>query len=431
MMAGADNTDLRNDVRKLADLLGQTLVRQEGEELLSLVESVRLSVREGQQDQILNKLTDSQTISLVRAFSNFFNLANVAEQVNRSKDLAAEHKSEGSWLGKAIENIARAQRDGNDFSTNDLQNWLDNFSVRPVFTAHPTEAARRSVLSKMTTIAQLLEQPESQIKNERLAEAIDLLWQTDELRLGRPDPLDEAVNSIYYLDELLLETVPEVLAEFVNEIKKLGITLSLTARPLRFGTWIGGDRDGNPNITAAVTKSAILLQNAHFTRTLFSHLDELRQALSISTKLAGVSKELEKSVEQDLKNLPEVEARYRRINVEEPYRLKATAIRHKLSLTQSRHAAGLPHFPGRDYKDTADLLKDFEVMRSSLLANNGELIANGLLDRIMRSINAFGLTHATMDIREHSEVHHKLLKQVLGSSTSEILTKQLLDKSTP
>ena len=431
MMAGADNTDLRNDVRKLADLLGQTLVRQEGEELLSLVESVRLSVREGQQDQILNKLTDSQTISLVRAFSNFFNLANVAEQVNRSKDLAAEHKSEGSWLGKAIENIARAQRDGNDFSTNDLQNWLDNFSVRPVFTAHPTEAARRSVLSKMTTIAQLLEQPESQIKNERLAEAIDLLWQTDELRLGRPDPLDEAVNSIYYLDELLLETVPEVLAEFVNEVKKLGITLSLTARPLRFGTWIGGDRDGNPNITAAVTKSAILLQNAHFTRTLFSHLDELRQALSISTKLAGVSKELEKSVEQDLKNLPEVEARYRRINVEEPYRLKATAIRHKLSLTQSRHAAGLPHFPGRDYKDTADLLKDFEVMRSSLLANNGELIANGLLDRIMRSINAFGLTHATMDIREHSEVHHKLLKQVLGSSTSEILTKQLLDKSTP
>ena len=431
MMAGADNTDLRNDVRKLADLLGQTLARQEGEELLSLVESVRLSVREGQQDEILNKLTDSQTISLVRAFSNFFNLANVAEQVNRSKDIAAEHKSEGSWLGKAIENIAKAQQDGKDFSTKDLQNWLDNFSVRPVFTAHPTEAARRSVLSKMTTIAQLLEQPESQIKNDRLAEAIDLLWQTDELRLGRPDPLDEAVNSIYYLDELLLETVPEVLAEFVNEIKKLGINLSLTARPLRFGTWIGGDRDGNPNITAAVTKSAILLQNAHFTRTMFSHLDELRQALSISTKLAGVSKELEKSVEKDLENLPEVEARYRRINVEEPYRLKATAIRHKLSLTQSRHAAGLPHFPGRDYKDTTDLLKDFEVMRSSLLSNNGELIANGLLDRIMRSINAFGLTHATMDIREHSEVHHKLLNQVLGGSSAEILTNQLLEKSTP
>ena len=425
MESGADNANLRNDVRRLADLLGQTLARQEGDELLALVESVRLGVREGQQDQILNQLTDSQTISLVRAFSNFFNLANVAEQVDRSKVLAAEHKSGGSWLGKAVENIANARKTNPDFSDADLKEWLENFSVRPVFTAHPTEAARRSVLSKMTTIAKLLEQPDSQIKNERLAEAIDLLWQTDELRLGRPEPLDEAVNSIYYLDELLLETVPEVLAEFVNEVKKLGIDLSLSARPLRFGTWIGGDRDGNPNITAEVTKAAILLQNAHFTRTMFQHLDELRQALSISTKLAGVSKELEKSVAQDLEKLPEIEARYRRINVEEPYRLKATAIRHKLALTQARHVAGLPHFPGRDYQNTAELLQDFEIMRSSLEANNGSLIANGLIDRIMRSINAFGLTHATMDIREHSETHHKVLNQLFGGSDEDLIDKYL------
>ena len=425
MESGADNANLRNDVRRLADLLGQTLARQEGEKLLSLVESVRLGVREGQQDQILNQLTDSQTISLVRAFSNFFNLANVAEQVDRSKVLAAEHKSGGSWLGKAVENIANARKTNPDFSDADLKEWLENFSVRPIFTAHPTEAARRSVLSKMTTIAKLLEQPDSQIKNERLAEAIDLLWQTDELRLGRPEPLDEAVNSIYYLDELLLETVPEVLAEFVNEVKKLGIDLSLSARPLRFGTWIGGDRDGNPNITAEVTKAAILLQNAHFTRTMFQHLDELRQALSISTKLAGVSKELEKSVAQDLEKLPEIEARYRRINIEEPYRLKATAIRHKLALTQARHVAGLPHFPGRDYQNTAELLQDFEIMRSSLEANNGSLIANGLIDRIMRSINAFGLTHATMDIREHSETHHKVLNQLFGGSDEELIDKHL------
>ncbi len=431
MNSGVDNTDLRNDVRKLADLLGQTLARQEGEELLKLVESVRLSVREGTQDQILNKITDSQTIALVRAFSNFFNLANVAEQVNRSKVLAAEHKSGGTWLGKAIENILKAKNNNQEFSAAELQEWIENFSVRPVFTAHPTEAARRSVLSKMTTISQLLQEPSSAINNERLAEAIDLLWQTDELRLGRPEPLDEAVNSIYYLDELLLETVPEVLAEFVMEVKKLGVNLSLSARPLRFGTWIGGDRDGNPNITSEVTKAAILLQNAHFTRSLFSHLDELRQALSISTKLAGVSKELEISVAKDLENLPEIEARYRRINIEEPYRLKATAIRHKLSLTQSRHASGLPHFPGRDYKDTAELLQDFNIMRSSLLENNGQLIANGLLERIMRSITAFGLTHATMDIREHSDAHHKLLSKLFGGSDSEIISKQLFATSNP
>ena len=431
MNAASENTDLRNDVRRLADLLGQTLVRQEGEQLLALVESVRLAGRAGGQDEILNKLTDQQTISLVRAFSNFFNLANVAEQVNRSKVLAAEHKSGGSWLSRAVDNILLAQKNNKEFDEKDLQLWLDNFSVRPVFTAHPTEAARRSVLSKMTTIAQLLETPESKVQTQRLAESIDLLWQTDELRLGRPEPLDEAINSIYYLDELLVESVPEVLAEFAGEVKRLGVDLSLTARPLSFGTWIGGDRDGNPHITADVTKATIRLQNAHFTRTAFKHLDELRQALSVSTKLAGVSAELEKSVAKDLQLLPEIEDRYRRINIEEPYRLKATAIRHKLAITQARHTNGTPHIAGRSYLDTAELLADFEIMRSSLLAHNGELIANGLLERITRAISAFGITHATMDIREHSDAHHHLISKLFGSSSSEVINKELLSEKIP
>ena len=425
MSSSTENTSLRNDVRKLADLLGQTLARQEGDELLSLVEAVRLSVREGKQDEVLGKLTDAQTVSLVRAFSNYFNLANVAEQVDRTKVLAEQRKTIGSWISRTIDRILKVQEATKDFDKKELQEWLDNFSVRPVFTAHPTEAARRSVLSKMTTIAQLLEQPDSPTKSERLAETIDLLWQTDELRLGRPEPLDEAVNSIYYLDELLQDTVPEVLASFANEVKRLGVELSPNAKPLSFGTWIGGDRDGNPNITAAVTKSAILLQNSHFTRAINRHLDELRQALSISTKLAGVTKELEKSLAEDLEKLPEIEARYRRINVEEPYRLKATAIGHKLLLTQARHASGLPHFSGRDYKNTAELLQDFEIMHASLLANNGELIANGLLNRIYRTISAFGLTHATMDIREHSGVHRNLLTQIYGQLSGNQISEAL------
>lgn len=425
MSSSTENTSLRNDVRKLADLLGQTLARQEGDELLSLVEAVRLSVREGKQDEVLGKLTDAQTVSLVRAFSNYFNLANVAEQVDRTKVLAEQRKTIGSWISRTIDRILRVQEATKDFDKKELQEWLDNFSVRPVFTAHPTEAARRSVLSKMTTIAQLLEQPDSPTKSERLAETIDLLWQTDELRLGRPEPLDEAVNSIYYLDELLQDTVPEVLASFANEVKRLGVELLPNAKPLSFGTWIGGDRDGNPNITAAVTKSAILLQNSHFTRAINRHLDELRQSLSISTKLAGVTKELEKSLAEDLEKLPEIEARYRRINVEEPYRLKATAIGHKLLLTQARHASGLPHFSGRDYKNTAELLQDFEIMHASLLANNGELIANGLLNRIYRTISAFGLTHATMDIREHSGVHRNLLTQIYGQLSGNQISEAL------
>ena len=425
MSSPADNTDLRNDVRRLADLLGQTLARQEGDELLSLVESVRLAVRQGEQDQILSKLTDTQTISLVRAFGHFFNLANVAEQVNRSKVLTDEKNATGSWLSRAVDNILAAQKTSKDFDQKDLQAWIDNFSVRPVFTAHPTEAARRSVLGKMTTISELLQQPDSQTRTKRLAETIDLLWQTDELRLGRPEPLDEAVNSIYYLNELLQETVPEVLAEFASEVKRLGVDLSLSAKPLSFGTWIGGDRDGNPNITADVTRSAILLQNSHFTRTLLLHLDQLVQGVSISSKLTGVSKELEKSVLDDLEKLPEIESRYRRINAEEPYRLKVTAIRHKLLITQQRHTDNSPHVPGRDYKDSAELLSDFEIMRKSLMANNGELIATGLLERITRAINAFGLSHAKMDIREHSDAHHYLLKQLFNDSSAEIINKEL------
>lgn len=425
MSSPADNTDLRNDVRRLADLLGQTLARQEGDELLSLVESVRLAVRQGEQDQILSKLTDSQTISLVRAFGHFFNLANVAEQVNRSKVLTDEKNATGSWLSRAVDNILAAQKISKDFDQKDLQTWIDNFSVRPVFTAHPTEAARRSVLGKMTTISELLQQPDSQTQSKRLAETIDLLWQTDELRLGRPEPLDEAVNSIYYLDELLVQTVPEVLAEFASEVKRLGVDLSLSAKPLSFGTWIGGDRDGNPNITADVTRSAILLQNSHFTRTLLLHLDQLVQGVSISTKLTGVSKELEKSVLDDLEKLPEIESRYRRINAEEPYRLKVTAIRHKLLITQQRHTDNSAHVPGRDYKDSAELLSDFEIMRKSLMANNGQLIATGLLERITRAITAFGLSHAKMDIREHSDAHHYLLKQLFNDSSAEIINKEL------
>ena len=430
MSSSAENTDLRNDVRRLADLLGQTLARQEGDELLSLVESVRLAVRQGEQDQILSKLTDSQTISLVRAFGHFFNLANVAEQVNRSKVLTDEKNTTGSWLSRAVDNILAAQKISKDFDQKDLQTWIDNFSVRPVFTAHPTEAARRSVLGKMTTISELLQQPNSPTQSMRLAETIDLLWQTDELRLGRPEPLDEAVNSIYYLDELLHQTVPEVLAEFAAEVKRLGVDLSLSAKPLSFGTWIGGDRDGNPNITADVTRSAILLQNSHFTRTLLLHLDQLVQGVSISTKLTGVSKELEKSVLDDLEKLPEIESRYRRINAEEPYRLKVTAIRHKLLITQQRHTDDSPHVPGRDYKDSAELLSDFEIMRKSLMANNGQLIATGLLERITRAIAAFGLSHAKMDIREHSNAHHHLLKQIFTDLSAETINRELESNKT-
>jgi len=425
----ADDAELRSDVRRLGELLGESLVRQEGSALLELVEAVRKAVREGGGEEILETLSVDQSVQLVRAFSNYFNLANVAEQVHRARVLAEERSGGGSWLTRAVDNILKVQSEGKEFTAQDIQGWVDKFSVRPVFTAHPTEAARRSVLSKMNTIADLLDQSASPKRDRRLSETIDLLWETDELRLGRPEPLDEATNALYYLDDLFKLTIPEVLDDFATELKRLGVVVSPTSRPLSFGTWIGGDRDGNPNITAAVTTAAITLQTGHFIRAMSAALDQLRQALSVSTRISGTSSELEASVAKDLDLLPEIEDRFRRLNVEEPYRLKATAIRHRLTLTGKRHATGAEHVPGRDYESTEQLLADLNLMRDSLLANRGELIATGLLERIIRTVSSVGITHATMDIREHSDAHHHALAQIADTGVKNLTEISKLDES--
>ena len=286
-------------------------------------------------------------------------------------------------------------------------------SVRPVFTAHPTEAARRSVLNKMGRIVELLDNPQDPAQTQRLAETIDLLWQTDELRLDRPEPLDEAMNALYYLDDLFRVTVPEVLDEFAREIKRIGVDLPVTARPLSFGSWIGGDRDGNPNITSQVTTDAMVLQVGHAIRVTIAAMDSLRQLLSVSTRIVGATAELSASVERDLAHIPEFEERFLRLNAEEPYRLKATAIVHRLAMTRDRHARNTAHVPHRDYKDTAELLSDLTLMRDSLFEHKGELIATGLLERTIRTVAAFGITHATLDVREHSDAHHYLLNQII------------------
>ena len=415
----SNDATLRADVRRLGDLLGQSLVRQEGQQLLDMVEGVRKSVREGSGVEVLESLSVAESVQLVRAFSTYFHLANVAEQVHRSRVLAAVRLQGGSWITRAIDKISDAIENpvaGHEISQANLNKWILEMNVRPVFTAHPTEAARRSILNKLGEIALLLDSPQSVTQDERLAETVDLLWQTDELRLDRPEPLDEAINALYYLDDLSANTVPEVLNDFARELKRLKIELPVTARPLTFGTWIGGDRDGNPNITPAITEDAVMLQVGHAIRTTLEAMNRLRQMLSVSTRIAGATPELSASVENDLKNIPEFEGRFLRLNVQEPYRLKATAIAHRLAFTRERHAARGPHVPGRDYRDTSELLADLILMRDSLFAHRGELLATGLLERTIRTVAAFGLTHATLDIREHSDAHHVVLSQLIGGN---------------
>lgn len=413
----ADEAGLRSDVRRLGDLLGQTLVRQEGPELLALVEDVRKAVKEGNGDEILAGLSVEDSVQLVRAFSTYFHLANVAEQVHRARVLAQARATGGSWLARAVDRIEsalKAQIPGHELTKEEITKWVSTMSVRPVFTAHPTEAARRSVLNKLGRIADLLDDTHNASQQDRLAETIDLLWQTDELRLGQPEPLDEALNALYYLDDLFTHTVPEVLNDFAKEMKRIDVDIPVTARPLNFGNWIGGDRDGNPNITAQITSETMVLQVGHAIRVTIATMNDLRQMLSVSTKIVGATPELSASVEKDLKYIPNFEERFLRLNAEEPYRLKATAIVHRLAFTRDRHAKGGPHVAHQDYADTAELLADLVLMRDSLLAHRGELIATGLLERTIRTIAAFGITHATMDIREHSDAHHNVLKQITG-----------------
>lgn len=404
-----DDASLRSDVRALGELLGKSLIRQEGQSLYDLVEKVRAAVRSGQGESELERVDVDQAVQLVRAFSTYFHLANVAEQVHRSRVLSKERETSGSWIAQAVDKILEAEKSGHEIKIDDLRSWLADFSVRPVFTAHPTEASRRSVLSKLAQISDLLEMPNSRVRDARLSEAIDLLWQTDELRVERPLVIDEAVNALYYLDDLFRFTVPEVLEEFALEVARLGVSIDPSDKPLSFGTWIGGDRDGNPNVTPDVTRETIVVQVGHAIRVISEAISELRQSLSVSTRIIKVSKALEDSVAEDLANIPEFEGRYRRLNAREPYRLKTTAIVHRLELTRKRHAAGGPHVSGRDYANTQELLDDLNIMRESLLENHGELIAKGQLERVIRTVSTFGLIHATMDVREHSQAHHAAL----------------------
>jgi phosphoenolpyruvate carboxylase len=407
-------SELRRDIRELGALLGRTLVRQEGQALYDLVERVRQLIREDRDQAVaqLGEVEPATARRLVRAFSIYFHLANIAEQVHRGRELAAARASDGTWLSQAVERIQAA-----DVPESELWAELDRLAVRPVFTAHPTEAARRTVLAKLVQVAALLDERDGAPADEerlrrRLEELIDLIWQTDELRVARPDVVDEARNAVYYFDTLYRDALPGVLEALASELGRLGYELPVTARPLVFGSWIGGDRDGNPNVGPESTEQVLDLQHEHAIRGALALVDELSSDLSSSIRIAGATPELESSLARDLERLPEIEPRYRRLNAEEPYRLKLTCVRQKLQNTRRRLATDRPHEPGRDYAGPEELLVELTMMRESLLEHRGELIARGRVERATRTIAAFGLQLATLDVREHADAHHHAVGQL-------------------
>ncbi len=425
--------ELRADVRRVSTLLGESLVRQHGPELLDLVEQVRLLTKESKEAarggadatgpwsahdvvaqvrELLASLPLDQATDLVRAFAFYFHLANAAEQVHRVRGLRTRQEKDG-WLAKAVADIAVQA------GPHVLQDVVNELDVRPIFTAHPTEASRRSVLDKIRKLSDIL--AESTVEgttarrrqDRQLAEIIDQMWQTDELRQVRPTPVDEARNAIYYLNSILTDAMPEMLSELSELLAEHGVELSSSTAPIRFGSWIGGDRDGNPNVTAAVTREILQLQNQNAVRLSIALIDELISVLSNSTALFGADQELVDSIAQDLKKLPGLDKRILELNAQEPYRLKLTCIKAKLINTGRRVASGAHHEPGRDYTSTTEVLSELELLERSLKNHSASLAADGALGRVRRAIASYGLHLATLDIREHADHHHDAVGQLV------------------
>jgi phosphoenolpyruvate carboxylase len=418
------DAELRADIRRLSTLLGQTLVRQEGRALLDLVEEVRGLVRTGGSGAVAQRLAGvdlSTAAQLAKAFATYFHLANITEQVHRARELQRQRVRAGGWLDRAAGLIGRR-----GVSTAEIERAVGRLAIRPVFTAHPTEAARRSILTKLRAIADELDaeaagtalfggSAEAVVGTDRrLAELVEVLWQTDELRLSRPDPRDEARNAVYYLVDLAGAAAPRVLTDLAGTLAKLGVpTLPAGSRPVSFGSWIGGDRDGNPSVTAAVTRDVLLLQHEYGIRVAERAVEVLITELSMSRRLRPVSATLLASLERDLQLLgPVVAQRFRRTYAAEPYRLKARCIQAKLANTRRRLADGTAHRPGHDYYGTAPLITDLELIRQSLADNGGRLPATGRLAEVIRTLSAFGLHLATLDIREHADAHHAVLAEL-------------------
>ena len=414
------HTALRASVRQLGSLLGEALTRHEGPELLALVEKVRAVAREPGDEglhRLLADVDDATAVVLARAFTAYFQLVNVTEQLHRYQELTS---GEEGPLEGTVRRIGEALDDGTvDRAL--VESVLARVEYRPVFTAHPTEATRRTVLTLLRKIADVVDAAEdprrpsrtsspAAQRERRLAELVDLLWQTDELRIVRPQPTDEARTATYYLRSLAANVVPVLLEELDRQLATIGVTLPLDARPLRFGTWAGGDRDGNPNVTPAVTLDVLSLQHLAGLRVLIDQVEDLL------TEVVGLDpgRRGHRGAEREPRRRRRGAADHvcrgapaqRRGALPAQAVLRAgAAAAHPRPARGGHRARARPRLP----RTSTTSWPTSSLIRDSMLANGDQLTADGAILRLIRTTTALGLGLATLDIREHSERHHAAL----------------------
>ncbi|WP_224401220.1 phosphoenolpyruvate carboxylase [Pseudonocardia sp. ICBG1034] len=411
VVSESEQKALRADIRRLSTMLGRTLSDESGPEVLELVEQVRRAARDSARGEagpdvvaaLLDGIDTGTAVLLARAFSQYFQLANVAEQLHRSRELRELRPVDARPLRTVLRRLAT------EADPDEVADVLARAELRPVFTAHPTESTRQSVLGILRRIVDALD---ARAPDEELAALVDLLWQTDDIRPGKPMVIDEARNVAWFAARLGERTVPDLLGEFAREAAEAGLEIPDDARPLVLGSWVGGDRDGNPNVTPAVTREVLELNADRAIRIHTALVEKLVFELSVSTRVMGVSEELRGSLARDRRALPAVHDRYIRLNAHEPYRLKLSYVAARLENTRRRIAAGAAHEPGVDYLGSAGYLEDLLVVDRSLRGHHGARIAGGTLARAIRSARALGLHLVEMDVREHSQKHHDALGAV-------------------
>jgi phosphoenolpyruvate carboxylase len=425
---------LRRDINLLGRVLGQVLIEQEGEELFETEEEVRLLCKRLRFDydpalderlrRKIEVLDGEQLRQIVRAFSVYFQLVNIAERYHRIRrrrqyESSLSDPPQRASLASAL---TRLEREG--FGAERLRRVLDGMSVGLVLTAHPTEAMRRSVRRKHVAIGEMLELLESgpltwkerRRLEEKLAEEVTVLWQTDELRARRPEVTQEIERTLLFFENPLISATLDVYREFEDELaRRFPGEAPELGRVLAFGSWVGGDQDGNPfvkpeTLSAALELHRQLILNRHLSSVLW-----LVNHMSQSARLIGVSEELRASVARDEKSLPETAERYECLDPNELYRRKLLFVAERLRRTLE--GPGTP----AAYPGVRDFVEDLNSVRRSLLTHGGERTANGSLRDLIRQAEVFGFHLAKLDVRQESSRVVAAVAELLAAGTSEDL----------